>query len=204
MADTGYSNTTYNQYGDISGYQWGLGDMMSPNLKAPGSINPLTTNPYMGSQITDMTNLRGMYHDSIMNNYMNPAFYNQMRDQSGDRLTSGINNQYARMGLSGSSANAGAVTQGLIGNDQQWRERQLSDQMRAMQGESMLDNNINSMIGGIQNQYGDWQNQIVQTMMGIKNSQNAQDASQNAMWGQIIGGVAGGGGAAAGGMFMAG
>lgn len=201
--ESGSSNTTYDQNGNIMGYQWGLGDMQSPNMKAPGSIDPMTANPYIGSQISDMQNLRGEFGQSVTNNYMNPAFYDQMKAQSGDQLTSRVNNQYARMGLSGSSANAGSVTQGLISNDQQWRERQLSDQLRAMQGQSMLDNNINSMISGVQNQYGGWQNSIVEQMMGIKNSQNQQSAANDQLWGSIIGGTLQGGGSAAGGAMTA-
>jgi hypothetical protein len=157
----------------------------------PGGINIANENPDMYREITNLQGLREDFRkDSIYS--LDPNRYNERMIDSGNRASVGVQNQMASYGMAGSSAAVGAGSEARRQNEFAWDDRRLNDKIKAMQLEATLSGQISGNIMGVQNQFGNTQNAVIQ-------AQQAAAAQEAAMWGQIIGAVGTVGGAMLGG-----
>lgn len=173
-------------------------------LQHPGLVDPLAVNPYANQYLQHTNDLYSMFSNSAAGGAFNPSFYNQMMQNQQNQMTTGLGNQYARMGLSGSSAEMGGMANAIQSNQMNWMNRQQSDQMRAMQGLQSLNNTGYQQTMGIQNQYGDFQDAYSQDIMSLLGINQSDINSNNQLEGQIIGSIIGAGGMAAGGAMKGG
>jgi hypothetical protein len=182
------ANYNYNSDGTLHGYNFNAGNFQSPNMTNPGNINPFSANPYAGAAISSLQGLQG-YQSSLMNEAFDPNYYNGLKANAITGQTNSIDNQYAKMGLAGSSANLGADQSAVNQTNMQFYNRQMQDQRNAINGMMGLDQNMYGDILGIQNQYGAFQNGMLANMMGASNSQNQLNMANNQMMAQMMGGA---------------
>lgn len=189
MGDNGIGVNSYGMPGGpVSGVSMQY-DGTPINMRNPGMMDPTQLNPYAGQYLNQINGMMSQFQSSASGGAFNPDFYKGMHDTQQANLTTGIENSYARMGLAGSSAEMGGISNAITNNDMSWLNRQQSDQMKAMTGMESLNNMGMKDVMGIQGQYGDFQdsyNQDILSLLGV--NQQAQ-ASQNQMIGQGIGGI---------------
>lgn len=198
-------NGAPNPYGISTNIAYDNGQDLS--ITSPGSINPSQTNPYAAGYLQNNQNLYSQFSQSAAGGAFNPSFYQGMQNTSQANLTTSLGNQYARMGLSGSSAEMGGMSNAIQQNQMSWLNREQSDQTRAMQGLEGLNNQGYSETMGLQNQYSGYQNEVNQDQLGLYGVQQQQQAANNS----LLGGIASAGigaagfllGGPAGGMFGA-
>lgn len=143
----------------------------------PGQIDLKSQNPEMYGELQNVRDLRDNYRQDSQYALDPMRYNNRMLDDQARNNTS-IQNKFSSYGLGGSSAAFGAGAQSDRQTSQQWDDRRLNDMMRSMQVESSLNGQAQGLIGGIQNQYGHMQDQVM-------NAQQQQNASNQQMWGQI-------------------
>lgn len=199
--DTSASPINSNQLTGSQGETLGLNQNFmgtNINLMNPGSMGPGEVNPYANQVLQNNQNLYGMFQNSAAGGAFNPNFYNQLKNSQQQQITSSMGNQYAAMGLSGSSAEMGGMANAVSNNQMNWLNRQQSDQMRAMQGLSGMNQQMYGDIMGIQNQYGNYEDTAAQSQLGLLGLQQQQRAANQQLEGQIVGGLLGGAGSAIG------
>lgn len=157
--------------------------MNNPAMFSPDQLNP-TASPY----VNNINSLQGDLQNSAAGGAFNPNFYQGMIDKSNASLTSNLGNQFAGMGLSGSSAEAGAMSNSLINNQMSWMNREQSDQMKSVSALEGLDQTGLKDTMAIQSQYGNFEDSYNQSIANLMGLQNQAQASNNQMWGSIIGG----------------
>lgn len=184
--------TSLNNYGvGWNGAQMGV--------QNPGSIDISQTNPALSGDIDAMKSL-GVNANQMVDNAFDPHYFDQLKGVMKSNQETSTNNQFARMGLAGSSAAAGAVTQGDTNIDLSMLQRQQGMQMQALNAAGGVDKSIAGMQLQGQGQYNQFQQSGLDAYFGLVNAQNQAQASNNAMWGAMIGGAASGAGMAAGGL----
>lgn len=211
---TGSNNGAPTPYGAMpEEWDFALGDPDNPYhlyLKNPGMLDLAKANPELYRGINDLRGygdrLNGMY-DELKGMY-DPELYGARRDEMLQRQSTLLGNRFSQLGLSGSSAEAGALMEGSRQVDMNWEDRRLNDYlnyMRARQGltqQSMgLAQQIQNAVLAGQNQQGNFQQQYLDTYADIINAGQAKDASDNSFWSSIIGGGLGAGGYAAAAIF---
>jgi hypothetical protein len=154
----------------------------SVSLQNPGHVDLHQTNPELASQI-DM--MKGYQKSSqpMLEQYFDPTRLAGRRDDMIQRQNTTLQNQYARMGLSGSSAAAGALGEADRQIDFGFQDRQLRELQSALGIEQGLSSGIvhDTMAG--QSQYSSYQSQILQTLLAMR----GQDAQAQQANGQMIG-----------------
>lgn len=192
-------NTAYNTNpdGTINSWGFGYGGMQSPAMLNPQGVNPYTANPYAGAELSNLQGLQGA-QGQIMSEAFDPSYYNSLKANAITGSTTSIDNQYAKMGLAGSSANLGADSSSINNLNQYYLNRQMGDQEHAIQGMAGLDNSMYGDIMGIQGQYGDFQNGILDTLVGLNNSSQEQQMANNQMMANLMGSAMGAAGSYAG------
>jgi hypothetical protein len=155
-------------------------------VQNPGNVDPRLSNPYVGAQMDYLTGMRDQFDASSMN-AMDPYKYNLRRDDSMARSDVATSNRYAQMGLAGSSLAANASLEGRRQLGFAWDDRQLGDMQKSMAIRQGLTDDISKNIFGIQGQFGQYQDQMVQQKI-------AQQNAENQMWGSVmqLGGTIGG------------
>lgn len=159
------------------------------NMNDPANFSPDMLNKSASPYISDINNLKSQFENSAAGSAFNPEFYKGMMDTSSANLESHLNNQYAAMGLSGSSAEAGAMSNALTNNQMSWMNRQQGDQLKAMSGIEGLDQTGLKDTMGVQAQYGEFQDAYNQSIANLLGLQNQAQASSNQETGQIIAGA---------------
>lgn len=162
----------------------------------PGSIDLSQTNPALAGIIKNMGGLEGNA-GQMVNEAFDPNYYQPLVDKYKANAETSTNNQFARMGLAGSSANAGSVQQADQNVDLGFLQRQQQMQAQALGTAAGLDKNLAGLTLEGQGQYNHFQNSALDSYFALINAQNQQQASNNQMWGSIIGGGIQGGGMAA-------
>lgn len=170
---------------------------MSVPLKNPGMMDPNSINPYASQYLQNNQDLMAQVHNSVLS----PSQYGQLQNTQQANLTTSMDNQYARMGLSGSSAEMGGVAQAINQNSMNWMNRQQSDMSNYAHMYSSLNQQGYGDVMGLQNQYGNFQDVYGQDMFSLMGINQQDNASNNQMWGNIIssglsavGSIAGGSG----------
>jgi hypothetical protein len=172
------------------------------NFQNPTQFTNAQMNPEAAAYNTNTNNLYSEFQSSSAGNAFNPNAFAGMQAQQQSNLTSSMGNQMAAMGLSGSSAEVGGMSNAIQNNQMAWLQKQQGMQMQAMQGLEGLNNTGYQQTMGIQNQYGGFQDVANQDILGLLGAQQQAQAAQNSMWGQIAGGVLGAGGQIASGGMM--
>lgn len=178
----------------ISGINIGYGSSSFP-MYDPGMMNPASLNPYAAGYLNNNQSLMSQVQGSMLN----PQQYQQLQGTQQQNLTTSLNNQYAAMGLSGSSAEMGGVAQAINQNQMSWLNRQQSDAQKYAGTMTGLNQQGYGDLMGIQSQYGQFQDVYGQDIVGLEGLNQQQDAGNNQMWGQIAGGALAAGGTIAGG-----
>ncbi len=155
------------------------------SINSPGSIDPSQVNPYAAQYLQNNQNMYNQFSQSAAGGAFNPAFYKGMQDTSQANLTTSLSNQYARMGLSGSSAEMGGESNAIQQNQMSWLNRQQSDQSRAMQGMEGLNNQGYSETMGLQSEWAAYQQEVNQDELSLYGVQQQQSAANNQMWSGI-------------------
>lgn len=151
------------------------------------NFNPNQLNASAGKYVDNNTDMMNEFKNSAAGGAFNPHFYDTMKAQSQAHGTTSLENEYAKMGLSGSSAEMGGLNQSIQGNQMSWLNREQSDQMKAMQGMEGINAQGYGQTMGIQNGYNDFEgsyNQSLASLLGVK---TGQEDSNNQMWGNMIG-----------------
>lgn len=147
----------------------------------PGAMSPASLNPYAAAYGAKLNGLSTQIGESMPGS----DWYQHMEDTQSQNLNTKLGNQYAAMGLSGSSAEMGAMSSANIQNENQWTSRQLGDSMKSAGMQSQLDQAGYGETMGIQGQYGNFEdayNQSIASLMGVQQGANT---SNNALAGQI-------------------
>ena len=144
----------------------------------PGSIDISKQNPTAYGNITALQGYQNKFND-YASTYTDPNRYQTMLNNSNAASNTSIANQMANVGLAGSSAmfgnQANAMRQNGLANQQQ----QFNDYQSILKDNASLTGQENSIAMGAQNQYGQYQNGIVQ-------AQQQADASQNQAIGSAL------------------
>lgn len=192
------SSPNYNSNGIMTG--GGLSYNGTPmNVQNPYMLSPGDLNPAASGYLDNVKNLYSQFSNSAAGGAFNPSFYDNMKQTQEGQITSSLDNQYAKMGLSGSSAEMGGLNQAIQSNQMNWLNRQQGDQMKAMQGLEGLNQQGYGMTTGMQNEYGDFESAFNQSIANLLGVQQQQQASNNASLGGIIGSGLGAAGTALGG-----
>lgn len=171
----------------------------------PAYFSPQDLNPSAAGYTQGLQGLMG----GIMNNTPggqalqgNSGYYQNMMGIQGQGIQSMMGNQYARMGLQGSSAEMGGMSQALTQNQLAWTGKEQSDALQSAQGISSLDQAAYGQTMGIQNQYGNYENTANQDILSALGYQSSQQQANNQMFASIfgtLGGALGPGGGGSGG-----
>ena len=162
-----------------------MGKGKDQDFTNPGTIDLQRWNPEAYKEISNMRGLRDAYRSSGMYALDGNQYQNRINEQM-DKNTIGMSNQYASMGLAGSSTMFSGLAEANRQTQFAWDDRRNNEIMQAMQMEASLSGQINSDIYGIQNQYGQTQQQ--------KNAAIAQqNAERNALIGKLAGAAIGAG-----------
>lgn len=145
----------------------------------PGTTRLKDINPEVFAETDYLRNLRDKYHSQFQS-ALEPALYDERAGRQKDISRTAIQNRYAQSGLAQSSASYGAQQQSDISIQDQFERQRVSDMMRAMQLEAALSGQITGNTMGAQGQFAQSQNQYNQSVL-------QQNASDQAMWGSIIG-----------------
>ena len=183
---------------------------MNMQYNNPAQYSPSTLNPSAGAYITNLNNLYSEFSNSAAGGAFNPSFYSGLEATQQNNLTSAMGNQYASMGLAGSSAEMGGINQAIQGNQMSWLNRQQGDQLKALSGLQGLNQAGYSDTMGIQNQYGDFEGAYNQSIASLTGMQQQQKEANSALaagmltggkggFGGIMGGTGGYGGGGGGG-----
>ena len=176
----------------VSGVNMNFGGQ-SLGLNDPGMMNPGQLNPYAQQYMQNNQNLMSQMQGSMLN----PQQYAQLQGTQQQNLTTSLDNQYAAMGLSGSSAEMGGVAQAVNQNQMSWLNRQQGDERNYASAMSGLNQQGYGDLMGIQNQYGNFQDAYSQDVVGLYGIQQGAQAANNQMWGQMVSGGLQAGGMAA-------
>lgn len=149
------------------------------NTLNPGIIDPSQANPYANQYLQNTNTMMNDFSHSVAGGAFNPNFYGQMQAKQQDQLTSSMGNQYARMGLAGSSAEMGGMNQAIQGNQMAWLNRQQSDQMQALKGLEGLNNQGMNQLSQIQGQYSAFEDATNQDILSIINQGNQTSTANN-------------------------
>ena len=170
------------------GINYGNADL---NMQNPTQFSNAALNPEAAAYNTNTNNLYNMFSQSAAGNAFNPNAFSGMQAQQQSNLTSSLGNQYAAMGLSGSSAEMGGMSNAIQNNQMGWLQKQQGMQMQAMQGLEGLNNQGYQQTMGIQNQYGQFQDVANQDILGLIGVQQQAQNAQNQAIGQIAGSLVG-------------
>lgn len=190
--------TTNGPNGPVTQADPSIGGTAIP-LMNPGSVDPSQVNSAADQYLNNNASMYNQFSNSAAGGAFNPQFYAGMQGQMQNNIQSSLGNQYSAMGLSGSSAEMGALNQATNQNQMAWMNRQQSDQQKAMSGLEGLNQQGYQQTMGIQNQYGQFQDTYGQDILGLLGISQQQQAGNQQMLGNIISGVAGAAGTAAGG-----
>lgn len=169
------------------------------NLSNPGLTDLPTANPELYRELYGRRAIRDRFRD-FADQYLDPQRYAERRDDLLQRADVQNMNRFSRMGLAGTSAAAGAGNESMRQIEFGMQDRAISDQMRLLQMENLLTGNIEKDILAIQTQYDNYQKAYMNMLLGAEHSNQAAEAADRAMWGQILSAVGATGGAIAGGM----
>lgn len=193
------SNTNYDQYSNgqqvMSGGTMDYGGAQM-NMQNSALYSPSELNPSAASYVTNNSGIYGQLSNSSVNPF-NTDIYSQTQANNQASLTSSLQNQYASMGLSGSSAEMGGLSNAITQSQLQAQKQQMGAQLQYSGALSGLNQQGYTDTMGIQNQYSDYQDSYNQSIANLLGVQQQSQASNNQMWGQIIaGGMQAGGNAA--------
>lgn len=152
---------------------------------APGMLSPDALNPFASQPLQQLSGLQSGYQQ-MASEAFNPTYYDPLKNNIEQRQDTSLNNQYAKMGLSGSSANLGAIGDSNRQTELSFYNRQLGDQAKVLAGSQGLEQNMYSDMMGIQGQYDAFQNHKLDAYVNYNNgtamasAQNAQTGSQMA------------------------
>ena len=163
----------------------------------PGLMSPSGLNPAAAAYASQLQGLG----QQIQGATPGSAYYQGMANTQGAAIQSSIGNQMAGMGLSGSSAAAGAMTQAGIQNNQAWTQKQFQDTMASAQAQGQLNQAGYGQTMGIQNQYGEFEDAYNQSIANLLGAQQQSSEAETSAWTGGISALLGGGGTAAGGIF---
>lgn len=184
------SNPTYGPGGLLQGGTVNVQGNSIP-VTNPGSVDPNQANPYASQYLNNLSGLYGQFSNSAAGSAFNPGFYNQLQNTQQNNLTTSLGNQYAAMGLSGSSAEMGGLNQAIQSNQMNWMNRQQSDQMKSLQGLEGLNSAGYNETMGIQGGYGNFESTYGQDVLGglgmLQGQQIANTSALGGMFGSGLG-----------------
>lgn len=188
--------------GTAQGIEFNVGDDEVPNwidIRNPGTVDLAEVNPELYLELQERRGRRDEFSDSI--DYLfDPAAYDERREEAIRRRSTQLGNLYAARGLSGSSVELGDISENARQIDFAFKDRQLGDQIRALQMENLLQSGVEADILRGQAGFAGFQQQYLDTLLGLRAGDEAAAARNASIWGSIISGLATAGGAVAGGL----
>lgn len=145
----------------------------------PGQIDLASSNPEQYAELQRIRALQDQFHNDSQN-YLDPSRYDARMHEAMNTANTGIQNRFAQFGLAGSSAALGAQNESDRQLGMQWDDRRLNDMLRSLQAESSLSGQASGLIGGIQGQYGQTQDKVIQAQL-------SQAQQEQQLWSSIIG-----------------
>lgn len=182
--DSAHLNSNYGSGGGVNSFDFGMGDN-SVNMKNPGSLDPSQLNPYAAAYLSKLNGVSDQYK-GVADQYLNSDYYNKMMNEYGQRAQTSVDNNFARMGMAGSSAAAGAGMEAQRQNTMMWNQKRLQDAGTAASMMSGLDQRGYQGVMGIQNQYGGFQNSMADAYINMLNAQQQQQQMNNQLYGSLI------------------
>lgn len=181
----------------MTGGSLSYGGSQLMNIQNPGTMDPSQLNPAAAQSLTNNQNLYSMYSNSAAGSAFNPGFYSGMEAQGQTGATSSMANQMAGMGLGGSSAEVGGMTNAINSNQMNWMNREQGDQQKALSGLEGLNQQDYNMTTGIQQGYGEFQSSYDQDVLGLLGmQQQTQNANNSNLYGLLDSGLGAAGSAA--------
>jgi hypothetical protein len=168
------------------------------SMQNPGSVDLSKANPALYAEMQRTNALRRQF-DPFLQDAMDPNRYNARRDEAGQRMTTGMENYYARMGLSGSSAESSDLMEGHRQNNIAWEDRRLGEAMQIGGFMHGLDADYTKSLLVGQAGYGAFQGQMLDMYKAQMDSEAAAAAANAQLWGTVLGAAGTIGGAALGG-----
>lgn len=157
-------------------------------MNNPAQFSPDQLNPSVAPYMNNIGQLQAQFGQSAAGGAFNPDFYQGMEKTSESNMTSSLSNQYAQMGLGGSSAEAGAMANAVNQNQMNWMNREQSDQLKALSGMEGLDKMGIADTMAVQGQYSNFEDSYNQSIANLLGLQNQAQASSNQLTGSLIGG----------------
>lgn len=182
----------------IYGNNWapvipGTGGTLTPNtvsMTNPGQIDLGWANPAMNQELNRARGTRDQM-DSFLQGYLDPSRYAAREQDMQRRQSTLTQNRYASMGLAGSSVAQNAIDEGNRQVDFNWQDRAMGDHLKALQMNNMLTQPIVQDIQGIQGQFGDFQTNYVNAILGKQSNDDANSRALIGGIGSLLGGAAG-------------
>lgn len=167
------------------------------DLQDPGLIDLAKANPELYKELQYSRGRRDNF-DNFAQQYTDPARYEQLRQLQRERAMVSNTNQFANIGLAGSSAAIGAGNEAASRVDMAMIDRQLADRMRIEQMDALLSGQVRGGISGIQNSFAQFQTQRMNAYLGKQQIDQADRAAilgaAGSIGGAVLGGGMGGGG----------